>query len=72
MVAKDGLHYGASVAMPKPGQFRLTYAVEPPSVGGLGRHSDPATGVAAWWAPFSATYEWDFQPPSTAPVKDAP
>ncbi len=49
MVARDGLHYGASVPMPTAGSYRLTYRVEPPSAGGLGRHSDPATGVAPWW-----------------------
>jgi uncharacterized protein involved in high-affinity Fe2+ transport len=49
MVARDGLHYGASLAMPAAGAYRLTYAIEPPSAGGLGRHSDPVTGVAPWW-----------------------
>ena len=46
MVASDGLHYGASIVMPKAGEYRLTFSFQPPSVGGLGRHSDPATGVA--------------------------
>ena len=63
MVAADGLHYGASVRMPKAGKYRLTYSVEPPSAGGLGRHSDPVTGVAAWWSPFRASYDWDYEPP---------
>ena len=64
MIASDGLHYGASVALPKPGKYRLSYAVQPPSAGGLGRHSDPASGVAPWWTPFEASYEWDYQPPT--------
>jgi len=64
MVAADGLHYGASVRMTKAGKYRLTYAVEPPSAGGLGRHSDPITGVAAWWTPFVAAYDWDYEPPA--------
>jgi uncharacterized protein involved in high-affinity Fe2+ transport len=63
MVARDGLHYGASLAMPKPGAYRLTYAIEPPSAGGLGRHSDPVTGVAPWWAPFEVTFDWDYPGP---------
>jgi uncharacterized protein involved in high-affinity Fe2+ transport len=63
MVAADGLHYGASVAMPKAGHYTLTYAVQPPSAGGLGRHSDPATGVAPWWAPFSVSFDWDYPGP---------
>ena len=64
MVAADGLHYGASVRMPKAGKYRLTYAVEPPSAGGLGRHSDPVTGVAPWWTPFRAAFDWDYEPPA--------
>jgi periplasmic iron binding protein len=68
MIASDGLHYGASVAMPKAGSFRLVYAIKPPSAGGLGRHSDPVTGVAPWWAPFQATFEWDYPgPPKPSP-----
>lgn len=68
MVAIDGLHYGASVALPKAGHYTLTYAVQPPSAGGLGRHSDPVTGVAPWWPPFEATYDWDYPGPP-APSK---
>ena len=67
MVASDGLHYGANVAMPKAGKFRLTYAIEPPSVGGLGRHSDRATGVAPWWPPFEAAFDWDYPGPTPGP-----
>ncbi|MBV8232823.1 MAG: iron transporter [Planctomycetaceae bacterium] len=46
MVARDGLHYGSSVTMPRAGSFRLIYRIQPPSSGGLGRRSDPVTGVA--------------------------
>jgi uncharacterized protein involved in high-affinity Fe2+ transport len=63
MVAWDGLHYGANVARPKPGEYRLVYEIQPPSAGGLGRHSDPATGVAPWWAPFETTFEWTVEAP---------
>lgn len=59
MVALDGLHYGASIAMPPKGEYRLTYAFLPPSEGGLGRHSDSVTGVAPWWKPFEVTFDWD-------------
>ena len=51
MVARDGLHYGATIEMPKAGRYKLTYAIEPPSKGGLGRHADAATGVEPWWKP---------------------
>ncbi|MEJ7639737.1 MAG: iron transporter [Singulisphaera sp.] len=63
MVARDGLHYGANIAMPRAGSYRLTYQVAPPSAGGLGRHSDPAAGVAPWWQPFEATFDWDYPGP---------
>jgi len=65
MVARDGLHYGASIRMPGPGEYKLTYAVDPPSRGGLGRHDDPATGVAPWWKPFRVSYDWDYEPVSS-------
>ena len=63
MVAADGLHYGASLSMPKAGEYRLIYNIQPPSAGGLGRHSDPATGVAPWWEPFEVSFDWDYQGP---------
>lgn len=66
MIARDGLHYGASLALPEAGAYRLTYHVEPPSAGGLGRHSDPLTGVAPWWPPFDVAYEWDYPGPPRA------
>jgi uncharacterized protein involved in high-affinity Fe2+ transport len=63
MVARDGLHYGATIDMPKPGRYRLTYAIKPPSAGGLGRHVDPATGVEPWWQPFEASFDWEYPGP---------
>ena len=63
MVAADGLHYGASLAMPKSGEYRLVYDIQPPSTGGLGRHSDPATGVAPFWEPFQVVFDWDYPGP---------
>lgn len=61
MVAGDGLHYGASIEAPPPGEYTLTYEIQPPSAGGLGRHSDPATGVAPWWEPFEVQFDWEFE-----------
>ena len=63
MIARDGLHYGASLAMPKAGVYRLIFSIEPPSMGGLGRHSDPITGVAPWWEPFELAFDWDYPGP---------
>ncbi len=63
MVARDGWHYGASIAMPKAGRYKLTYTIEPPSAG---RHSDPVTGVEPWWKPFDVAFDWDYPgPPSS-------
>jgi len=65
MVARDGLHYGATIEMPKAGLYKLTYAIDPPSAGGLGRHVDRATGVEPWWQPFEVSFDWDYPgPPS--------
>ena len=63
MIARDGMHYGANLTMPRPGAYRLTYAIEPPSAGGLGRHSDPITGVAPWWEPFEVAFDWKYPGP---------
>jgi uncharacterized protein involved in high-affinity Fe2+ transport len=63
MVARDGWHYGASIEMPKPGRYKLTYSIEPPSAG---RHVDPATGVEAWWKPFAVSFDWDYSGPPQA------
>jgi len=63
MVARDGLHYGASIEMPRAGRYKLTYAIEPPSAGGLGRHADRATGVEPWWKPFQVSFDWDYPGP---------
>jgi periplasmic iron binding protein len=62
MVASDGLHYGANIVAPKPGTYRLIYDIEPPSAGGLGRHVGKG-GVAAWWKPFRAEFDWTVQAP---------
>jgi periplasmic iron binding protein len=71
MVARDGLHYGATIEMPKAGLYRLTYAIKPPSAGGLGRHVDRATGVEPWWQPFEASFDLDYPgPPPAGRMKD--
>jgi len=69
MVAWDGLHYGANILMPKAGDYRLIYEIEPPSAGGLGRHSDPATGVDPWWQPFQAVFSWTVEANPSAGAK---
>jgi uncharacterized protein involved in high-affinity Fe2+ transport len=71
MVARDGLHYGATVIMPGNGRYRLTYHVEPPSAGSLGRHDDPETGVAPWWPPFAVSWDWDYATIKPAEASEA-
>jgi periplasmic iron binding protein len=61
MVARDGLHYGATIEKPAAGHYTLKYAIDPPSAGGLGRHVDAATGVEPWWKPFEVSFDWDFE-----------
>jgi len=61
MTARDGWHYGASIEMPPPGRYKLTYAIEPPAAG---RHSDPITGVDPWWKPFQVSFDWDYSGPA--------
>jgi uncharacterized protein involved in high-affinity Fe2+ transport len=61
MVARDGWHYGASIAMPGPGRYKLNYTIDPPTAG---RHSDPVTGVDPWWKPFDVSFDWDYSGPS--------
>ena len=59
MIAADGLHYGANVALDGPGEYTLDYEIIPPMRNGLYRHSDKETGVGIWWAPFHV--EWTFK-----------
>jgi len=60
MVAKDGPHYGATIEMPGPGKYTLSYHIDNPSKKGFGRHSDPITGVAPWWDAFEVTFDFDY------------
>jgi periplasmic iron binding protein len=60
MVADDGPHYGANVALDGPGKYELTFHIDPPPYQGFFRHSDKETGVAEWWAPFDVTWEFPF------------
>jgi hypothetical protein len=62
MTAQDGPHYANNVPMDGPGEYRLTYHLEPPSSRGFYRHADQATGVEAWWEPFSVS--WTFAYPA--------
>jgi uncharacterized protein involved in high-affinity Fe2+ transport len=60
MVASDGPHYGANVKLNGAGKYKLVYHIEPPPYNGFYRHTDKETGVAEWWAPFDAEFEFSF------------
>lgn len=59
MVASDGPHYGDNVKLGGEGKYKLTFHISPPGMGShFGRHVDKETGVAPWFTPFDASYEF--------------
>lgn len=60
MVASDGPHYGDNIKMLGVGNYKLVFHIEPPSKGGMHRHTDKETGVGRWWEPFDATYTFKY------------
>ena len=60
MVAKDGPHYGSNLKMMGPGNYRITYTIEPPSKQGFGRHTDNDSGVGRWFQPFDVSFDFKF------------
>lgn len=58
MVANDGPHYGDNVKMDGAGKYQLELTIAPPDGMAFGRHTDPETGVAAWFQPFTKTYDF--------------
>ena len=63
MVASDGPHYGDNVKLMGPGKYTLVLTVLPPSQNPqahFGRHVDKETGVAPWFKPFTASYDFTY------------
>lgn len=61
MVADDGPHYGDNVKLLGPGKYKLKVSVKPPGEHNhFGRHVDKETGVAPWFEPFTAEYEFTY------------
>jgi len=60
MVASDGPHYGANVKMLGVGNYELSFHIDPPSKGGMYRHTDKETGVGRWFKPFDADYKFKY------------
>ena len=65
MVAQDGPHYGANIAIEKKGhkvgKYRVTYIIENPEKSGFGRHMDKATGVGEWFQAFPVSFEFNYK-----------
>ncbi len=60
MSADDGPHYADSLKMDGPGKYTVVYTFQPPSVNGYYRHTDKATGIPPWWAPFTETFSFTY------------
>ena len=63
--SESDIHLEAdNVKLKGPGKYKVKFTVYPPGDAGnphgahFGRHTDRATGVGAWFKPFSV--EWDF------------
>lgn len=57
MVASDGPHYGDNVKLAGMGKYHLTFTISPPGPM-FGRHVDKESGVAPWFAPITADYDF--------------
>ncbi len=60
MTAKDGPHYANTVMMNGPGQYHVTYQIEPPAPEAFGRHIDKQTGVPDWWKPVTVSFTFKY------------
>jgi len=59
MIASDGPHYGANVALDGPGLYRVSFRIHPPAGDHFMRHTDKETGIAPWWN--TIDYAGDFK-----------
>jgi len=60
MTAKDGPHYANNLMMNGPGQYSVTYTIEPPAPEAFGRHIDKETGVPDWWKPVTVSFSFRY------------
>jgi uncharacterized protein involved in high-affinity Fe2+ transport len=60
MQARDGSHYADNVRMDGPGKYMVSYRFTSPEAAGFLRHVDKATGVPAWWAPFTQEFSFSY------------
>jgi len=59
--SKSGPRYMGAAGMGGPGTYHLIYIVSPPSAHGMYRQTGKENGVADWWKPITAT--WNFTYP---------
>ncbi|MDR0433085.1 MAG: iron transporter [Bifidobacteriaceae bacterium] len=64
MNASDGPHYGANIALPDAGTYKVTFTIYSPEKAGHLLHVDEATGVKGrfWTEPIVAEWDWDYVP----------
>jgi uncharacterized protein involved in high-affinity Fe2+ transport len=64
MNASDGPHYGANVALPDAGTYKVKFEISPPDSNGHVLHVDKETGVTGkyWTTPIVAEWDFDYTP----------
>lgn len=60
MVASDGPHYGANVALDGPGRYHVSFTIQAPAGHHFMRHTDDETGIAPWWEPIDYAGDFNF------------
>jgi uncharacterized protein involved in high-affinity Fe2+ transport len=60
MTAKDGPHYANNLNMGGPGEYHVTYRIQPPAPDAFGRHIDKETGVPDWWKPITVSFAFKY------------
>ncbi|MDR2453192.1 MAG: iron transporter [Bifidobacteriaceae bacterium] len=64
MNASDGPHYGANIALPEAGTYKVKFSIPSPEENGHLLHVDKETGVEGkfWTEPLVAEWTWDYVP----------
>ncbi|MDR0365988.1 MAG: iron transporter [Bifidobacteriaceae bacterium] len=64
MNASDGPHYGANVALPDAGVYKLQFKITSPEEAGHVLHIDKETGVTGkfWTEPIVVEWDWEYTP----------
>jgi uncharacterized protein involved in high-affinity Fe2+ transport len=60
MNASDGPHYGANIALPEAGIYKVKFSILSPEARGDVLHIDKETGVEGHWWTEPIVAEWDF------------